>query len=200
MINMSSVAWPDITTIHGKRKELGITQKGLAELSGVAQPDISRIEKGKIPDPSYSTVKKLFEALKDYEVSSPERSFDEPVAADLMNRNVVSLRPHERVSDALKVMKERNFSQLPVIDDRGRVIGGVSESLFLSHDGTASIVDVMGDSFPIVGKDTRLRTISAILQKEPAVLVVLKGKVLGLITKYDVYDKAFSSKTIDNFP
>ena len=118
----------------------------------------------------------------------------------MMNRNVVSLRPHDSVDNAAKIMKERNFSQLPVMDDRGRVVGGVSEPLFLSQDGTARLEDVMGDSFPIVGKDTRLGTISAILQKEPAVLVVHRGKVLGIITKYDVYDKVFSSKTIDSFP
>ena len=33
-----------------------------------------------------------------------------------------------------------------------------------------------------------------------AVLVVRRGKVLGIITKYDVYDKVFSSKNMDSFP
>ena len=198
--NKGNIPWPDISTIQKKRVKLGLTQKELARLSGIAQPDISRLEKGLIREPAYTTVRKLIDALRNYENKLPGGTIDEPIVAErLMNRDVVSLKPHDRVADAAKIMKERNFSQLPVMDDRGRVVGGVSESLFLSNDGTARIEDVMGDSFPIVGKDTRLGTISAILQKEPAVLVVHRGKVLGIVTKYDVYDKVFSSKTIDRF-
>ena len=74
-----------------------------------------------------------------------------------MNRDVASLKLHDRITDAAAIMKKRDFSQLPIMDDRGRVVGEISESLFLSHNGTARIEDIMGDSFPTVGKDTRLR-------------------------------------------
>ncbi|MBQ6453777.1 MAG: helix-turn-helix transcriptional regulator [Coriobacteriales bacterium] len=44
------------------REEAGITQSRLSELSGIAQPDISRIEKGRA-NPSVRTLKRLAAGL-----------------------------------------------------------------------------------------------------------------------------------------
>lgn len=44
------------------REETGITQSKLAEISGIAQPDISRIEKGRA-NPSIKTLKRLAAGL-----------------------------------------------------------------------------------------------------------------------------------------
>ena len=109
--NKGNIPRPDISTIQKKRVKLGLTQKELAGLSGIAQPDISRLEKGQIREPAYNTVRKLIDALGDYESKLPGGTIDEPIVAErLMNRDVVSLKPHDRVADAAKIMKERNFS------------------------------------------------------------------------------------------
>jgi len=48
-----------------KMRELrNLTQKELAEMSGIAFSQISKIELGNIQDPGISTVKKIAEALK----------------------------------------------------------------------------------------------------------------------------------------
>lgn len=48
--------------IHSARKALGLRQSDLAKLSGIAQADISRIERGQIA-PTTPTLLKLAEAL-----------------------------------------------------------------------------------------------------------------------------------------
>ena len=86
--NKGNIPWPDISTIKKKRVKLGLTQKELAGLSGIAQPDISRLEKGQIREPAYNTVRKLIDALGDYESKLPGGTIDEPIVAErLMNRD-----------------------------------------------------------------------------------------------------------------
>ena len=51
-----------IRAILNNRKEQGLTQKELAEITGINQADISRLEKG-LANPSLSTLKKLASAL-----------------------------------------------------------------------------------------------------------------------------------------
>ena len=67
-------ALPDLRAVgdalRERRIELGWTQAGLAELSGITQADI-RIENGQI-DPRWSTVRRLANALS--EAAEPQRS------------------------------------------------------------------------------------------------------------------------------
>ena len=196
MIAKAFGQWPDIALISKRRKELDITQQRLAKLSGVPQPVISRIEDGGIPNPSYSAVRKLFEALSDYEGRNRNRTGiiiqQQPVASDLMNKKVVSAKPSSRVKDAWAIMKDRGFSQLPVIDERGRIVGGLSENSLPSEDMDGilekRVEEVMVDAFPIVGKDTRLPTLVSLLKTEPAVLVVDKGRAIGIVTVFDLME------------
>ncbi|RLI81888.1 XRE family transcriptional regulator, partial [Archaeoglobales archaeon] len=58
--------FPEIDEIRKRRKRLGISQKKLAELVGVSQPLIARIESGKF-DPKLSLVKKILKTLEEIE-------------------------------------------------------------------------------------------------------------------------------------
>lgn len=55
----------------------------------------------------------------------------------------------------------------------------------------------MGDPFPIVGRSTKLSTLASILRKERAVLIVDKGRLAGIITQYDLVDKAFKKSPFE---
>jgi transcriptional regulator with XRE-family HTH domain len=50
-------------TLREARKRRGLTQVELADLSGVEQTQISRIEKGRVGRPRWETVAKLSRAL-----------------------------------------------------------------------------------------------------------------------------------------
>ena len=53
---------PSIEELRKMRKNLGISQKELARISGVSQSYIARLEKGSI-NPTYDKVRKIFDYL-----------------------------------------------------------------------------------------------------------------------------------------
>lgn len=56
--------------------------------------------------------------------------------ADVMTRNVVSVRKHAQFKDIVQVMRARGFSAFPVLDDDDRVIGVVSEDDLLVRESS----------------------------------------------------------------
>ena len=171
--------------IKKKRIKLGLTQSELAEKARVSQPLIARIESGDV-DPRLSTVRSIITALDDMEKSRI-------AAKDLMTSPVVSLPPDETVEQAVKIMERYGFSQLPVLEN-GVPIGSISENALVQALGSrnidrisnARVRELMEDSFPAVAPGTDMGTISALLETNHAVLVMEMGKVVGVITKYNI--------------
>src|SRR3989344_6370804 len=165
----------DIKTV---RKSLGITKQGLAKLSGVSQALIARIESGSV-DPSYSGTMKIFAVLESRKHSGS--------ANDIMTKKVVSVRSSEKISKAIKIMKRKGISQLPVIDD-SKVIGIVSEKE-VSHSFLEKkfiIKEIMSESPPIVGKSAPVDLLACLLDFHPAVLVQESGSPCGIVTRADI--------------
>lgn len=193
--------FPPISESKRRRKRLGISQVRLAELSGVSQDTISRVENGRIKDPSYTTIKKLFESIETALASSQESDNYELTAEAIMSCTIVSVRPSDYADRAWDLMKSNNFSQLPVIDATGKVVGGVSETE-LTRIGSAGLAsktkveDLISDAFPIVGKTKKISKLRSILLEgnEPAVIVMEKGRAIGIVTKSDLIDAVFSKQ------
>jgi len=151
----------------------------------VSQPLIARIESGDV-DPRLSTVKSIIAALDEMEKSRI-------TAKDLMTAPVVSLSPDEPVEQAVKIMEKHGFSQIPVLES-GVPIGSISENALVQAMGSrdiqrisnARVRELMEDSFPAVAPGTDMGTISALLESNHAVLVMEMGKVVGVITKYNI--------------
>jgi predicted transcriptional regulator len=178
---------PSLEEIAKKRRMLGLTQKQLAQLAGVSQSLIAKLESNKI-NPSYDKVKAIFDALESLEMRT------EFHAADVLHNKVIGVHKNEPVSKAVKLMMEYGYSQLPVFDDEN-VVGNVSEKTILEQIASGknfaeisklSVEDIMEEGFPQVGKKTPLRVVSNLLQVYSAVLVSEKGKVVGIITKADL--------------
>jgi CBS domain-containing protein len=56
-------------------------------------------------------------------------------AADVMVKDVITVKPDSSVDDAVKLLVEHDFSALPVADDSGQLVGIISESdLFQQND------------------------------------------------------------------
>ncbi|MBS7659392.1 MAG: CBS domain-containing protein [Candidatus Bathyarchaeia archaeon] len=178
---------PPLEDIAKKRKMLGLTQKQLAKLAGVSQSLIAKLESGKV-SPSYDKVKAIFDAIESLEIKVDYK------AADVMHENVVGVQKGRPVAEAVKLMVNYGFSQLPVFDGE-KVVGSISEKTILelmasgkdlSEISELLIEEVMDESFPQIGKNTPLRIVSGLLQVYPAVIVSDKGKVVGIITKADL--------------
>nr|WP_321498589.1 CBS domain-containing protein [uncultured Methanolobus sp.] len=176
---------PSPDELKQKRIDLGLTQSDLAKRAGVSQPLIARIEAGDV-DPRLSTLRKIIDVFNDIEK-------EDIYLRDIMNRDLISVNPQESVDKAVSIMERYNISQIPVIQD-GISVGSISEDMIVrsmankktSEVSHMKIGDVMGDSFPTLSPGTDVKTASYILEKHPAVLVLEKGQVSGVVTKYDI--------------
>src|SRR5215467_13310875 len=101
---------PALDDIPKRRKALGLTQSRLAELAGVSQSIIAKIESGTV-DPSYSIVKRLVEALEKQSVETSR-----PRVSEIMSRPVISVSRTQLVRDAVDLMRKRGYSQVPVLE------------------------------------------------------------------------------------
>ncbi len=175
----------DLSTIRIRRKQLGITQKQLAKKAGVSQSLIAKIERGKI-DPRYSFVVAIFNALNELETQQMIS------VKKKMRRGVITVAPKDSIDKALMLMKQHGISQLPV-KEKDIVVGSLSEeALFtqlIEHGDDVKkkrCCDVMEPPFPIVDENTPLDTVKHLLKTQKAVLIIKKGKLVGIITKSDV--------------
>jgi predicted transcriptional regulator len=178
---------PSLKEIPKRRKMLGLTQNKLAQLAGVSQSLMAKLESGRT-DSSYTKVKAIFDALMALEMKR------EVHVKEILHNKVIGIQRDERVSKAVQLMREHNYSQLPVFDEE-RVVGSVSEKTILSQILTSndlaqvsmlSTSEIMEEPFPQVGEDAPLSLISSILQVYSAVLVLKKGRVMGIVTKADL--------------
>lgn len=176
---------PDIGEIKRRRSRLGLRQAELAHLAGVSQSLIAKTEGGRM-DPAYSKAKAIFEALERNEEG------ESLVARDVMTRKVLQAHANDRVADVVAIMKSKGISQLPVLDG-DNAIGMVSDASILERFGddpaalsSSRIGNIMGDPPPRVDERTPLAVLSALLRHSPAVLIVKKEKVVGIVTKADL--------------
>lgn len=177
---------PTPEDLKKRRNELGLTQSELAKRAGVSQPLIARIESGDV-DPRLSTVRKIFEA---FEEANKEQQI---LMRDLMHSPVIHVSPDDSVEEVVNLMHVHGFSQIPVLE--GSVpVGSISEDMIVRLMGESKkkpisqlkVSGIMGESFPTVSPGVSISIVSHILEENPAVLVVEKGTIVGVITKHDV--------------
>ena len=178
---------PSIEEVSKKRRIAGLTQQKLARLAGVSQSLIAKLESQKI-DPAYTKVKSIFDALERLQTETEVR------AEEVLHNKVIGIQKTDLVSKAVHTMAEHGYSQLPVFDGEHAVgsisektiIGKVSAGKDLSQVSKLCVGKVMEEAFPQVGEDAPLPLISSLLQVYPAVLILSKGKVVGIVTKADL--------------
>ena len=174
---------PTPKSLKNRRIELGLTQNELGMRAGVSQPLIARIEGGDV-DPRLSTLRRIVNAMD-------EKSGSLVRAEILMHREVISVSPKDTVQNTVKRMQDTGYSQLPVIQD-GSSVGSISNSDIIQSRakyveiGDLSVSEIMGESFPTIGKNSTLDEISSLLYHYKAIVVMDSGITVGIITHADV--------------
>lgn len=172
---------PTPEDLRDRRTTAGLTQAELAERAGVSQPLIARVEGGDV-DPRLSTLRGIVNALEAAEGGLLR-------AADLMHSPVVSVPPDASVGEAVDLMNEKGYSQVPVVRD------GTPQGLIRTGDirrrpeedvGELAVVEVMGEAITTVEPDALLDAIEGHLDHSDAVLVVEGGETVGIITEADI--------------
>ncbi|MFB6101252.1 MAG: CBS domain-containing protein [Haloplanus sp.] len=171
---------PTPQDLRERRTSLDLTQSALAEMAGVSQPLIARIEGGDV-DPRLSTLRRIVDAL-DEAGGSVVR------AEDLMNEELVSVAPDDAVADAERRMEEAAFSQLPVLQN-GLPVGSISFSDIRhagENVGQKAVAEIMSEQFPTVSREDSVDKISNLLDYYKAVIVTESGEAVGIITEADI--------------
>ena len=104
------------------RIDAGLTQRELAQLVGVSQAHIAKIENAKV-DPRLSTVNKILQVLVEGEGR---------ICRDIMTRSVISAKPSDRILRISEVMMRNAISQLPVMHEN-KIVGTVTEQTIIKN-------------------------------------------------------------------
>jgi len=168
------------------RLQAGLTQKELAKRAGVSQSLIARIEAGTV-DPRVSTLRRIISAIPFKE------GFKK--ASQIMCSPVIYVTTDDTVRKAADLMEKHGISQLPVLEGE-RVVGSVREDSLIREVLRSrephrifdkKVREVMEEAFPTVSPSTSIvEILSSFLYTKPAVLVVDRGKLCGIITKIDI--------------
>jgi predicted transcriptional regulator len=166
---------PSLETIKRQREKLHVSQKKLANMTGVSTSMINQIESGR-SKPSYDTAKKIFENL----------------AGEICKTPVEKMKPTQTINDAIKKMNEMAISQIPIFDG-SEPVGVVSEEGLVKKLATTNtsqwkktqLKDVMTSVPPIVNYDTPANTLGPLLQFTKCILVSKDSKIVGIITASD---------------
>jgi predicted transcriptional regulator len=187
-MNVMVIMLPSLDEIPKQRKALGLTQSRLAQLAGVSQSIIAKIESGTV-DPSYSIAKRLVEALEKESIQ-----VSRPRVSEIMSKPVISVSKTQLVRDAVDLMRKRGYSQLPVLDGN-RCVGSISEKTILDRAARGEplesllndrVRDIMDSPLPMVNDDTPLEMVLGLLQGNYGVLVTKGESTIGILTKSDI--------------
>ena len=125
---------------------------------------------------------------------------------DVMTKDVVAVNRKTPVLEALKIMQERGFRRIPVVDEDGRPLGVVSQHSIESLKpqsgfpliwqigswASKHIVDEVMNLKLVTVKPTdtvEIATTKAQNSKVGSLLVVEEGKLVGMVTTNDIFYK-----------
>lgn len=180
----------DLSEIKKIRKKLGLTQTDLSKLASVSQSLIAKIESNKV-DPTVGSTNKIFAAFDTFS-SSKKR------LKDIMNKDIIFVQPCSSIKEISSLMKKKDIDQLPVIK-QGVVLGLISQSslidCLLNQPDKKSVEFAMTEAPPIVPLNTEVDGVALLLKSNPLILVSEKGKIIGIITKYDLLNHLMRHKS-----
>ncbi len=114
-------------------------------------------------------------------------------ARDIMTKDVITIQPTGTIQDAIELLLAERISGLPVVDDRGRLVGIVTEfaMLAIAYDEqvlTDAVAQHMTTDVLSVEVSDPVRKVAdlCVVHRVRRVPVLDHGKLVGLISRCDV--------------
>lgn len=115
------------------------------------------------------------------------------VAKDIMNPMVITIGPHETVGEAIQLLLERRISGMPVVNDRGDLVGVITEFALLAaaYDGKVRNDPVskhMTKQVLSVDENASVQSIADmfIIHRVRRVPVLQQNRIVGQISRRDL--------------
>ncbi|MCL4373898.1 MAG: CBS domain-containing protein [Candidatus Marsarchaeota archaeon] len=169
-----------IAEIRAARQKHNIKSYALARASEISPSAMSKLEKGMLK-PSYELVYKVLDAL-DKLIAAQGTS---ATISSKMTKSVMSVSPIDTISKARETMKKNDISQLPVVDNSGRIVGIVTEKSILDNPNAVTCDQALEFSYAVLGPNTDLEKARQVIRNTQAILIVKEGKLAGILTKAD---------------
>ena len=191
MRNYTMTRIPQLTEIKKLREELNISQRQLAKQCDIPSSFLSMIENPKNnTKPSYDVLVRIFQELD----GESQKNLGKLTTADkICKTNLTSARKSDYAEDIIKIMHEKDYSQIPVLDGGG-CIGMVTENSLMkflqerTHKPltTTKVKDVMDTPPIVIDISTKVtENILSLFNDSKCLLVSDNAKIVGLITKID---------------
>ncbi len=113
-------------------------------------------------------------------------------AESFIIRDVVTIRPDQKISEALELMHSKSISGLPVVGDGDRMVGILTKRDVNFADPGEAVSEVMTREVIFAEQDVTIEDAKKIMNKrkvEKLPVVDREKKLLGLITIKDVYSR-----------
>ena len=175
---------PDIEDIKKIRDKMDLTLKQFASKCDLDVSWIQQVESGKIKDPSYLKMKKIFDM---YEFEKYGR---QKTAGEICIKKIISFELGFSVEKANKKMIETGISQIPVFK-KDVCVGMITDKIIIELVGS----DVFGLKIvpemleippPIIDAKMPLHALLNILKYFEYVLVEKEGFIHGILVRQDV--------------
>lgn len=153
-----------------------------------------------LPDSGSRYLSKVFDDEWMRENGLLERSWVDFRASDIQggkpDAKIITAKPTDKMRDVVAKLKQHNVSQLPVVDENGKLVGLVTEIDLLNHmllsthqhEPHETIETIIDHNAPVVRPGTPLETLMAIFSNRSAVIIANGDDVQGILTKIDILD------------
>jgi predicted transcriptional regulator len=175
---------PEIEEVEIIRARMHLTLKQFASKCKLTVAWINQVESGKIKDPSYLKMKKIFD-MYEYEKHGLERT-----AGEICIKKIILFELGTPVQKANRKMIETGISQIPVFKNN-ECVGMITDKKILGLVGSyASGLRIVPEMLeippPMVDVKMPLHSLLNILKYHEYVLVRKEGFIHGILVRQDV--------------
>ncbi len=115
-------------------------------------------------------------------------------AKDVMSTKVISVRPDTTALDLAQILYEKRISGVPVVDEKGVLVGVVSERdllnlIFSGNANSTKVSEIMTKNPISFTPETELDKISLAISERGfrrVIIVDNENKVVGIVSRHDI--------------
>jgi cystathionine beta-synthase len=109
---------------------------------------------------------------------------------------IITARPTDSLADTVRLLKEHNISQLPVVDENGRLLGMINELALLNRmliadqkpGDNKTIAPLIDPNVTVIRPNTPLESLMAIFSASSVAVIANGDELQGILTKIDILD------------